>query len=245
MKKILQLKESLEMKNLLKNKKVIAVILGIIIVIIAAAFIITNNKDDIFQVENVDINSQENSNNSSENSTQGNNQSNTNSQTSDNSEKKDNNANLIYIHIIGEINNPGVITLEKGQRIVDAVEKAGGTTKKADLTKINLAFVLSDGLKVKVPSIYDKENEVYVTQNSGNNTITEGSTLNRGGGKVNINSATQTELETLAGIGPSLANRILEYREKNGKFKKVEDLKNVKGIGQSKFDGIKDEVVVD
>lgn len=245
MKKILQLKESLEMKNLLKNKKVIAVILGIIIVIIAAAFIITNNKDDFFQLEHVNINSQENSNNSSENSAQGNNQSNTNSQTGDNSEKKDNNANLIYIHIIGEVNNPGVITLEKGQRIVDAIEKAGGTTKKADLTKINLAFVLSDGLKVKVPSIYDKENEVYVTQNSGNNTIIEGSTLNRGGGKVNINSATQTELETLQGIGPSLANRILEYREKNGKFKKIEELKNVKGIGQSKFDGIKDEVVVD
>ena len=160
------------------------------------------------------------------------------------------NQNQIYIHIIGEVNNQGVIILEKGQRIIDAIEKAGGITKKADLSKVNLAYVLSDGQKVRIPSVDDKENVEYVTQNSGNNTLIEGgnqgaNNINLGGGKVNINTATQTELETLTGIGPSLAARIIEYRGQNGKFKKVEELRNVKGIGQSKYDGIKEEVVVD
>lgn len=134
--------------------------------------------------------------------------------------------------------------------MIDAIEKAGGITKKADLSKVNLAYVLSDGQKVRIPSVDDKENVEYVTQNSGNNTLIEGgnqgaSNINLGGGKVNINTATQTELETLTGIGPSLAARIIEYRGQNGKFKKVEELRNVKGIGQSKYDGIKEEVVVD
>lgn len=134
--------------------------------------------------------------------------------------------------------------------MIDAIEKAGGITKKADLSKVNLAYVLSDGQKVRIPSVDDKENVEYVTQNSGNNTLIEGgnqgaNNINLGGGKVNINTATQTELETLTGIGPSLAARIIEYRGQNGKFKKVEELRNVKGIGQSKYDGIKEEVVVD
>ncbi len=63
-------------------------------------------------------------------------------------------------------------------------------------------------------------------------------------GKVNINTATQTELENLTGIGPSLASKIIEYREENGKFKKIEDIQNVKGIGNAKYDGIKDEITV-
>lgn len=152
----------------------------------------------------------------------------------------------IYIHIIGEVNNPGVIELEKGNRIVDAIQKAGGVTAKADLTKVNLVYVLSDGLKVRIPSVDDKEKMEYVIKDNGNNII-ENSVYNSGvgGGKVNINSATQTELETLTGIGPSLAARILEYRNKVGKFKKVDELKSVKGIGDSKYQNIKDQVAVD
>lgn len=227
------------MNNLIKNKKVVAVISAIMLVIGILIIIIINNKNDNFRIEQFDLNSQsvKNESNTNENNTQGG--------VNNSQENSNNSSNQIYIHIIGEVNNPGVITIEKGKRIVDAIEKAGGATEKADLSKINLAFVLSDGVRVKIPSIYDKDDDVYVIQNSGNNTIIDGSSLNKGGGKVNINTATQTELETLTGIGPSLANRILEYRNKNGKFKKVDDLKNVKGIGQSKFEGIKDEVVVD
>ena len=151
----------------------------------------------------------------------------------------------IYIHIIGEVQNQGLIALEQGQRIIDAIEKAGGVTQQADLSKVNLAFVLSDGQKVRIPSVNDKEENIaYVTDGSGNNIILDNGGGGSSGGKVNINTASQTELETLNGIGPSLAAKIIEYRAKNGKFKSVDDLQNVSGIGESKFESIKKSVVV-
>ena len=230
------------MEKLKNNKKVlILVMIGVFVVGIIGFICLKNNKEDVVDVESFEVgrtgdvenNKQDSQDNQSKNETE-----------------SPSNQNQIYIHIIGEVNNQGVIILEKGQRIVDAIEKAGGITKKGDLSKVNLAYVLSDGQKVRIPSVDDKENVEYVTQNSGNNTLIEGGSqgannINLGGGKVNINTATQTELETLTGIGPSLAARIIEYRGQNGKFKKVEELRNVKGIGQSKYDGIKEEVVVD
>ena len=156
----------------------------------------------------------------------------------------------IFIHIVGEVNNPGVVKIKQGQRVIDAIEKAGGATDKANLAKINLAFVLSDGQKVIIPSFNDKEMNSYVIDGGGGN----GSVVDKSGvlssgvsmvkQKVNINTATQSELETLNGIGPSIADKIIKYREKNGKFRKVEDLKNVSGIGESKYEGVKDEVCV-
>ncbi len=161
----------------------------------------------------------------------------------------------IYIHIIGEVRNQGIIELKSGQRIIDAIEKAGGVTQEADISKVNLAFILSDGQKVKIPNINDKEeNIIYVTDSSGKDVIIDsqmGVAIGNASGnngvngiKVNINTANQTELETLNGVGPSLAAKIIEYREKNGKFKNVEDLKNVSGIGEAKFEGIKNQVVI-
>ena len=230
------------MEKIKNNKKVlILAMIGVFVVGIIGFVCLKNNKEEVVDVESFEVertgevenNKQDSQDNQSKNETE-----------------SPSNQNQIYIHIIGEVNNQGVIILEKGQRIVDAIEKAGGITKKADLSKVNLAYVLSDGQKVRIPSVDDKENVEYVTQNSGNNTLIEGgnqgtSNINLGDGKVNINTATQTELETLTGIGPSLAARIIEYRGQNGKFKKVEELRNVKGIGQSKYDGIKEEVVVD
>lgn len=165
-------------------------------------------------------------------------------------ETSNNNANInnkeICIHISGEVKNCGVIRLKEGQRIIDAIEKAGGVTELADLDRVNLAFVLSDGQKVNIPNINNKdENNAYVTNDSGYNIIVDnGNNAKNGGGKVNINSASQTELETLEGIGPSTAAKIIEYREKNGAFNNIEDIKNISGIGDAKFDKIKDNVVV-
>ena len=87
---------------------------------------------------------------------------------------------------------------------------------------------------------------MYITSESGNNVIIQENTSETGGKnkKVNINKATQSELETLPGIGEAMANRIIEYREQNGNFQKIEDLKNVKGIGEAKFDKIKELVTV-
>ena len=138
--------------------------------------------------------------------------------------------------------------MAKGQRIVDAIEAAGGVTDLADLSKVNLAYVLSDGQKVRIPSVNDKEDDAqYIVSGCDGRVLLDAGNSAVGGGmagKVNINTANQTELETLSGIGPSIAAKIIQYREKNGKFRKVEDLKNVSGIGESKFESLKGEVEV-
>ena len=152
---------------------------------------------------------------------------------------------VIYIHIVGEVRNQGVVTLNKGQRIMDAIEKAGGVTEEADLSKVNLAFVLSDGQKVRIPSVNDEagSGEEFVTAGGGYNVV-QGGSGGSVGVKVNINNASQTELETISGVGPSLAAKIINYREKNGKFRSIEELKNISGIGDSKFEGMKDFVEI-
>ena len=151
----------------------------------------------------------------------------------------------IYIHIVGEVKNEGIVKLNEGARIADAIEMAGGVTEFADVSKVNLAYVLADGQKVKIPSANESaEGGVYVTNDSGESVIEGSGNYENKGRKVNINTATQTELETLSGIGPSTALKIVEYRKENGKFKTVDDLKNVSGIGEGKFEQIKDSIVV-
>ena len=152
----------------------------------------------------------------------------------------------IAVHITGEVKKGGIIYLNQGARIVDAIKEAGGETKQADLSQVNLAYELQDGQKIYIPNKKEKISQ-YITENSGNNVIIEDSntsTQKGGSGKVNINTANQSELDRLPGIGPSLAERIIEYREENGNFKNIEDLQNVKGIGDAKFADIKDKVTV-
>lgn len=152
----------------------------------------------------------------------------------------------IAVHITGEVKKEGIIYLNQGARIVDAIKEAGGETKQADLSQVNLAYELQDGQKIYIPNKKEKISQ-YITENSGNNIIIEDSntsTQKEGSGKVNINTANQSELDRLPGIGPSLAERIIEYREENGNFKNIEDLQNVKGIGDAKFADIKDKVTV-
>jgi len=148
---------------------------------------------------------------------------------------------IIIIHITGAVKTEGIIELKEGDRIIDAIDKAGGITEDADLSKVNLAYVLSDGQKLYIPSLQDDELIQTVTDGSGDDVIVGGETSNK---IVNINKANQTELETLVGIGPSTALKIIEYRKENGSFKKIEDLMNVPGIGQAKFDAIKNDITV-
>jgi len=173
----------------------------------------------------------------------------------DNTNKEE---NKIYIYITGEVNVPGVVVLDEGSRIVDAINCAGGTTSKANLSKVNLVYVLQDGMKVNIPNDNDLKNNLnfeYITMNSGdggNNDYHENDREDAGYSKsksenyniVNINTATQTELESLPGIGPSLALKIINYRKENGKFSSIEELKNVSGIGESKFENLKKYIKV-
>lgn len=155
----------------------------------------------------------------------------------------------IVIHITGSVQKTGILILPEGARIADAIDAAGGNTESADLDEVNLAYVLQDGQKIYIPSKKDKaklEGKAYITSGSGNNVIVQAVNEDKkgGNGKVNINTATQSELENLPGVGEAIANRIIEYRQQNGKFSKIEDLQNVKGIGDAKFNNMKEYVIV-
>lgn len=146
----------------------------------------------------------------------------------------------IIIHVAGEVNNPGIISLKQGSRIIDAIESAGGLTEDADISNVNLAYELEDAQKIYIPSIYDLE-EIAVIQENSENILSSGVKKNS---KVNINKANEGELQNLTGIGLSIAKRIVQYRNENGNFKNLEDIKNVSGIGDSKYENIKDEICI-
>lgn len=139
----------------------------------------------------------------------------------------------IMVHISGQVYKPGLVKLEPGARVMDAVNAAGGLKKNADLDKINLAKKLVDEEKIYIPEIGENiEGDLL-----------DYSTSADVGNKININTCTKEELLSLPGIGEVLAERIIEYREKTP-FKKLEDLMNVSGIGEKKFESIKDMIVV-
>ena len=155
----------------------------------------------------------------------------------------------IVIHISGQVANPGVITLEKGARLIDAINIAGGTTKDADLSEVNLAYILEDAQKIYIPNIKDKEEEKNISSSNGNNgIITNGSTKTLAQKEekimVNINTSSKEELQKLPGIGESTAEKIITYRKENGKFNTIEDIQKVSGIGNSKFNKIKNSICV-
>lgn len=155
--------------------------------------------------------------------------------TEDEPEKIEN--ETIKVYVTGEVKNQGVIELEQGSRIVDAIEKAGGQTEEANLKNVNLAYELEDGQKIYIPN-KSEENTNEITDDG----IT--GIDSKENDTININKADEKELQELNGIGESLASSIIKYREENGKFKNIEDLKNVPGIGESKFSNIKEKIKV-
>ena len=157
-----------------------------------------------------------------------------------NDEKIENKISKIKVHITGEVLKQGLIELDEGSRIADAINEAGNITEFADLSKVNLAYELSDGQKVYIPSIKD-ETEEYISESAGESVLEDEDVKD---GKININTADIDLLQTINGVGESLASKIIDYRKQNGKFKSVEDLKNVSGIGDKKLEDIKDKVIV-
>lgn len=148
----------------------------------------------------------------------------------------------VIVHITGEVNNPGIVKISQNSRIVDVIEAAGGLTVNADINKVNLAYIISDGQKIYIPKI-NEDIENYINNEPGEGVIID-NTNSGNNYLVNINTATQTELETLTGIGPSIALKIINYRKENGKFKNIEEIKNVPGIGDSKYESIKSNICV-
>lgn len=141
----------------------------------------------------------------------------------------------LQVHVAGEVNKPGVYKLDEGSRIIDAINAAGGFTNKANQSSLNLAKLIEDGEQIKIDAIETTESQ-YVPNGSNNN--------ENSNGKININTADLAQLQTLSGVGPSTAQKILDYRSSNGKFKSIEDLKKVSGIGEKTFEKLKDKICV-
>ncbi|HEX6967510.1 MAG TPA: ComEA family DNA-binding protein [Micromonosporaceae bacterium] len=142
-------------------------------------------------------------------------------------------AGEVVVAVSGKVRRPGLVRLPAGARVADAIEGAGGTLPGAETSLLNLARKVTDGELILVG----------VTPPPGTVTGATGETV-AGGGKVNLNTATQAQLETLPGVGPVLAQRILAYRERHGGFRSVTDLRRVEGIGDARFEQLRDLVTV-
>jgi competence protein ComEA len=142
----------------------------------------------------------------------------------------------LVVEVRGEVLRPGVYTLAIGSRVQDAIDAAGGFSLKADRTSINQAALLEDGQQITVPA-QGAERVI------GNPNLVPGAT-EASGDLININTADLATLETLPGIGPSLAQNIIDYREENGDFSTIEEIMLVPGIGAAKFAAIQDLITV-
>ena len=151
----------------------------------------------------------------------------------------------IMVDISGEIITPGVVKLPEGSRIIDAITAAGGKTEDANLSKVNLAYILDDGVQLYIPRYNEKLEKEIVQTEPGVGIIQEGiNTTSKKDSKVNINTANKEKLATLPGIGEGTAEKIIEYRSKTGKFKAIDEIKKIPGIGESKFKSLKDKITI-
>ncbi|MEE1039061.1 MAG: helix-hairpin-helix domain-containing protein [Eubacterium sp.] len=148
----------------------------------------------------------------------------------------------IIVDISGEVVNPMVIELPAGSRIQDAISGAGGLTKNADISTVNRAEKLEDGTKILIPSKNEtSDGNISSSESSSGSASTN---IKENNNRVNINKADSEELRTLDGVGPAMAERIITYRNENGSFKAIEDLKNVSGIGDKTFEKLKNNICV-
>ena len=192
-----------------------------------------NSKDDIYVLTEESTVSDENKNNDKKEKIE---------------DEKENISNKeITVYVSGEVNKSGVVTLKEGDRLAVAVEKLGGTTKKADLNNINLAIRVKDEEHYIIPKIGEAKQEdlkdVNNTKDIENAEIRNENTA-KDSSKININTATLEELDKLPGVGEATANKIISHREENGQFKTIEDIKNVNGIGDKKFENMKELICV-
>ncbi len=150
----------------------------------------------------------------------------------------------VFVHVAGAVHAQGLYELAGGSRVQQAIDAAGGFTEDAASDALNLARVLTDGEQIVVPRVASAQ-EASETDGSATTEVqsgqAEGAVV---GGKVNINTATADQLQTLKGVGPAMAQRIIDDRMANGPFKTIEDLKRVSGIGDKKFASLSDAICV-
>ena len=143
--------------------------------------------------------------------------------------------NEVVVYVSGQVKNPAVITLEDNGnlRFIDAVNAAGGVTDLADTEIVNLAEPLTDGQHIHIPA-----KDILFRE------IPNKSSAQNSNGLININTADEKQLQQIKGVGPAIAGRIIEYRDNNGAFKSVDEIKKVRGIGDKTFDKMKDQITI-
>lgn len=154
----------------------------------------------------------------------------------------------IYVYMTGAVKKPGVYKFPEGSRIFEVVEAAGGFTDKADIAALNLAETFSDAQHIHIPV---KGERPRVNTNTNADTYThitvqpdEPNRKPNDSNLVDINHASESELQRLKGVGPAIAKRIYEYRQKHGRFKSAEELINVRGIGPAKLEKMKSQIII-
>lgn len=148
-------------------------------------------------------------------------------------------AATFVVDLDGCVKNPGVYEIPEGTRLYEVIEMAGGLTKDANTTQINQAEVLCDGQKILIPEVYD---EVQSMEGAGSSEGRNNGSVSSG--KININTADAEALQEIPGVGPATAEKIIAYRESNGRFQTIEDIKNVSGIGEKTFEKMKDKIII-
>ncbi|MBS4191368.1 helix-hairpin-helix domain-containing protein [Bacillus sp. FJAT-49705] len=147
----------------------------------------------------------------------------------------------VIVDVKGAVMKPGVYEAEQNDRVIDLINMAGGLNETADEAKINFAMRVEDEMVIYVPKVGEEVEE------SGTDLLLGAPAASgqaKNDGKVNLNTANETELQTLPGIGPAKASAIIEFRETNGPFKVIEDLKSISGIGDKTFEKLKDSIKV-
>lgn len=155
-------------------------------------------------------------------------------------------AGSLFVYVCGNVNSPDVYACGRGDRVIDAVRRAGGFTDGAAAEYLNLAEPVADGMKIYVPSVREVQEGTVpeFAASSGQPVSGAASAGSSKTGKVNINTASMEELMTLPGIGETRAQSIIDYRKASGKFKKAEDLMNIPGIKDGSFQKLKDHISV-
>ena len=144
----------------------------------------------------------------------------------------------IQVHVMGAVTKPGVYRLNQGDRVIDLLNIAG-LKEDADPDSLRLAALLNDGQTITVPYQMSDEERGEASEAAASRIVTSA-----GAGLININTADINQLTALPGIGPALAERIVDFRETKGQFNSVEDIKNVSGIGEKRFQDLKDKITV-
>ncbi len=144
----------------------------------------------------------------------------------------------ISVYVSGQVKNPAVVTFEDDEnlKIVDAVNAAGGLTEFADTEFVNLSETLSNGQHIHIPT-----KEISLQEKTAS---APDKNKNSSGGLININTADENELQKIRGVGPAIAQRIIDFREQNGNFKSIDEIKKVRGIGEKTFEKMKDSITV-